>query len=80
MSVFQIDLQTNQTVKVYKPGFQLGEMVEEMEVVGGSSPNSIAVGSQFVYVSNATNDNIAVIDYKTKKIKAHIPIQFSIGA
>lgn len=77
MSVFQIDLRTNQTVKVYKPGFQLGEMVEEMEVVGGSSPNSIAVGSQFVYVSNATNDNIAVIDYKTKKIKAHIPILFS---
>jgi DNA-binding beta-propeller fold protein YncE len=39
MSVFQIDLRTNQTVKKYKPGFQLGEMVEEMEVVGGSSPN-----------------------------------------
>ena len=77
MSVFQIDLTTNQTVKVYKPGFQLGEMVEEMEVVGGSSPNSIAVGSKYVYVSNATNDNIAVIDYKTQQIKSHIPIQFS---
>jgi YVTN family beta-propeller protein len=77
MSVFQIDLKTNKTVKVYKPGFQLGEMVEEMEVVGGSSPNSVAVGSQYVYVSNATNDNIAVIDYKTKQIKTHIPIQFS---
>jgi YVTN family beta-propeller protein len=77
MSLFQIDLQTNKTVKVYKPGFQMGEMVEEMEVVGGSSPNSIAVGSKYVYVSNATNDNIAVIDYKTRKIKSHIPIQFS---
>jgi len=76
MSVFQIDLSTNQVVKKYKPGFQLGEMVEEMEVVGGSSPNSIAVGSRYVYVSNASNDNIAVIDYKTKQIKAHIPIRF----
>jgi DNA-binding beta-propeller fold protein YncE len=77
MSVYQIDLRTNQTIEIYKPGFQIGEMVEEMEVVGGSSPNSIAVGSQYIFVSNATNDNIAVIDYKTKKIKAHIPIQFS---
>ena len=77
MSVFQIDLQTNKIVKKYKPGFQLGEMVEEMEVVGGSSPNSLAVGSKFAYVSNATNDNIAVLDFKTQKIKSHIPIQLT---
>jgi YVTN family beta-propeller protein len=77
MSVFQIDLSTNQIVKKFKPGFQLGEMVEEMEVVGGSSPNSLAVGSQFAFVTNATNDNIAVIDIKTRKIKSHIPIRFS---
>lgn len=77
MSVFQIDLHSNKIVKKYKTGFQIGEMVEEMEVVGGSSPNSIAVGSKYIYVSNATNDNIAVIDYKTQKIKHHIPIQFS---
>jgi DNA-binding beta-propeller fold protein YncE len=77
MSVFQIDLQSNKIIKKYKPGFQLGEMVEEMEVVGGSSPNSLALGSQYAYVSNATNDNIAVLDFKTQKIKSHIPIQFS---
>ena len=77
MSVFQIDLTRNQILKKFKPGFQLGEMVEEMEVVGGSSPNSLAVGSQFAYVTNATNDNIAVIDIKTRKINSHIPIRFS---
>jgi len=77
MSVFQIDLQTNKIIKKYKTGFQIGEMVEEMEVVGGSSPNSIAVGSKYIFVSNATNDNIAVIDYKNQKIKNHIPIKFS---
>ena len=77
MSVFQIDLNTNKIVKKYKPGFQIGEMVEEMEVVGGSSPNSIAVSSKYIFVSNATNDNVTVIDYKTRKIKTHIPIQFS---
>lgn len=77
MSVFQIDLRTNKIVSKYKTGFQIGEMVEEMEVVGGSSPNSIAVSSNYIFVSNATNDNIAVIDYKTKKIKRHIPIRFN---
>ncbi|MCZ2474418.1 bifunctional YncE family protein/alkaline phosphatase family protein [Aquirufa ecclesiirivi] len=77
MSIFQINLSNNQITKKYKPGFQLGEMVEEMEVVGGSSPNSLAVSSKFAYVSNATNDNIAVLDYATKQIKSHIPIKLN---
>ena len=30
----------------------------------GASPNSVVVGSRYAYVSNATNDNISIIDYK----------------
>jgi DNA-binding beta-propeller fold protein YncE len=75
MSVFTIDLSTNQVVDKFKTGLQVGEMVEGAEVVGGASPNSIAVGKQFIYVTNATNDNIAVIDYKNHKIIGHIPIK-----
>jgi DNA-binding beta-propeller fold protein YncE len=74
MSVFVIDLQTNQVTDKFKTGHQIGQMIEDSEVVGGASPNSIAVGSQFAYVSNATNDNISVIDYKNHKITGHIPI------
>ncbi len=74
MSVFSIDLATNTVIDKYKPGYQIGQMVEGAEVVGGASPNSLAVGSQFAYVTNATNDNIAVIDYRNHKIVAHIPI------
>lgn len=74
MSVFTIDLKTNQVVDKFKTGYQIGKMIEEAEVVGGASPNSIAVGSHFAYVSNATNDNISVIDYKNHKIVSHIPI------
>ena len=74
MSIFSIDLQSNQVVDKYKTGYQIGEMIEDAEVVGGASPNSIAVGSQFIYVTNATNDNISVIDYRAHKIVAHIPI------
>ena len=75
MSVFTIDLATNKVMDKFKTGHQIGQMVEDAEVVGGASPNSIVVGSRFAFVTNATNDNITVIDYKTRKIVAHIPIK-----
>jgi YVTN family beta-propeller protein len=75
MSVFVIDLATNTVTDKFKTGHQIGQMIEDAEVVGGASPNSVAVGSQYAYVSNATNDNISVIDYKNHKITGHIPIK-----
>jgi len=74
MSVFTIDLETNRVMDKFKTGFQIGHMIEDAEVVGGASPNSIAVGGQYAYVSNATNDNISIIDYKNHKIAGNIPI------
>ena len=74
MSVFTIDLTTNKVVDKFKTGFQIGEMIEGAEVVGGASPNSIAVGKKFAYVTNATNDNISIIDYRSHKILGHIQI------
>ena len=74
MSVFTIDLITNKVIDKFKTGFQIGEMIEEAEVVGGASPNSIAVGKKFAYVTNATNDNISIIDYKSHKIRGYIQI------
>lgn len=75
MSVFTIDLASNTVINKFKTGYQIGEMVEDAEVVGGASPNSIAVGKQFIYVTNASNDNIAVIDHKKGKIVKHIPVR-----
>lgn len=74
MSVYTIDLQSNTVTDKYKPGYQIGQMIEGAEVVGGSSPNSLAVGQQYAYVTNATNDNISVIDYKNHRIVGTIPI------
>ncbi len=74
MSVFTIDLTTNKVTKKFKTGYQIGQTVEEAEVIGGASPNSIAVGEQYAYVTNATNDNIAIIDHKKQEIVDHIPI------
>ncbi|MEE9437495.1 MAG: YncE family protein, partial [Saprospiraceae bacterium] len=75
MSVFTIDLNDNKVISKFKTGHQIGQTVEDAEVVGGASPNSIAVGKQFAYVTNATNDNISIIDHTTQKIVGHIPIQ-----
>lgn len=75
MSVYTIDLGTNKVIDKFKPGYQVGQMVEGAEVVGGASPNSIAVGSKYAYVTNATNDNISVIDYRAHTIAGQIDIK-----
>ncbi|MCW3105609.1 MAG: Phosphoesterase family protein [Segetibacter sp.] len=75
MSVYTVDLLTNKVIDKFKPGHQIGQMVEDAEVIGGASPNSIAVGSRYAYVTNATNDNISVIDYRSHKIVDHIPVK-----
>ena len=75
MSVFVINLATNKIIARLKTGHQIGQMIEDAEVVGGASPNSIAVGNKYAYVTNATNDNISVIDYKAGKIISHISIK-----
>ena len=75
MSVFTIDLATNKVIDKFKTGHQIGQMIEDAEIVGGASPNSIAIGDRYAYVTNATNDNISVIDFKSRKIVGHIPIK-----
>ncbi|MEO0066679.1 MAG: hypothetical protein RI983_2005 [Bacteroidota bacterium] len=77
MSVFVIDLATNKVLSKLKTGHQIGELIEDIEIVGGASPNSIAVGKQYAYITNATNDNISVIDYRAQKVVKHIPIKVS---
>lgn len=74
MSVFTIDLETNKVVRKFKTGHQIGQTVDDAEVVGGASPNSIAVGQKYAYVTNATNDNISIIDHESQEIVGHIPI------
>jgi YVTN family beta-propeller protein len=74
MSVFMVDLRSNTVIEKFKTGHQIGQMIEDAEVVGGASPNSVAAGTKAAYVSNATNDNISVIDYETRRIISHIPI------
>lgn len=70
-SVFVINLEKENSPVVeakIKTGTLVGEKIEGIPAVGGSSPNSLAVTGKYVFVSNGTNDNISVIDYKQNKI------------
>ena len=49
------------TAKI-KTGHLVGDLVEDIPAVGGSSPNSIVATDKYVFVSNGNNDNISVID------------------
>ena len=75
MSVYTIDLDNNKVMDRFKTGYQVGQMVEGAQVTGGASPNSIGVGNRYAYVTNATNDNISVIDYREHKIVDQIDIR-----
>jgi YVTN family beta-propeller protein len=58
-----------------KTGVLVGETIEGIPAVGGSSPNSLAVTDRYVFVSNGTNDNISVIDIQKDTIATEIPLK-----
>jgi YD repeat-containing protein len=43
------------------------------------TPNSVAVGRQFAYVSDASNDSISVINESNQKIVGHFCIRLDPG-
>jgi DNA-binding beta-propeller fold protein YncE len=74
MSVWVVDLYKNEVVAKLKTGLQIGEKIEDVEIMGGASPNSVAVGSKYAYVSNASNDLISIIDISKNKIIGDIKL------
>ncbi len=64
-SVWTIDLSDPNLPRIAgktKTGTLVGELIEGIPAVGGSSPNSLVATDQYVFVSNGNNDNISVID------------------
>lgn len=65
MSVWTLDVRKPTKATVVgktKTGHLVGEELEDFPAVGGSSPNSIVVTDDLVYVSNGSNDSLTVID------------------
>ncbi len=74
-SVWKIELGNKPIVKAkIKTGFLVGDVVDGIPAVGGSSPNSVVCDGNFVYVSNGNNDLISVIDIKLDKVVDNIEL------
>ncbi len=57
-----------------KTGNLVGQMVEGIPAVGGSSPNSIVASGSYVFISNGSNDNITVLDAANRSILKQISL------
>lgn len=77
-SVWAVSLEKDNAPEVVakiKTGNLVGQMVDGIPAVGGSSPNSLAVTDRYLFVSNGNNDNITVIDTKNDSIIKEIFIK-----
>lgn len=74
MSVFGVDLSAGTVVARVKTGYLVGAERDGQRTIGGSSPGGVVAGRRFVYVSNATNDTISVIDAATGRLAGEIPL------
>jgi YVTN family beta-propeller protein len=72
---FDVSKASTTTAAKIKTGVLVGDVIDGIPAVGGASPNSIAASDEFVYVSNANNDNVSVIDAKEKKIVDQIELK-----
>ena len=62
MSLFAVDLESGAVTVRAKTGYLVGAERDGLKTIGGASPGGVAAGTRWVYVSNATNDTVSVID------------------
>ncbi len=72
---FDVSKETPIIVSRVKTGVLVGEEVDGISAVGGSSPNSMVATDKYVYVSNGNNDNISVIDAQQNKVVESIELK-----
>jgi len=66
------DINNPEVTARIKTGNLVGQMVEGIPAVGGSSPNSLVATSDYIFVSNGNNDNITVIDIRNDSVITEI--------
>jgi hypothetical protein len=57
-----------------KTGYLVGAARDDLVTVGGASPGAVVAGRRFVYVANATNDTISLIDAEGGRIVRQIEL------
>jgi DNA-binding beta-propeller fold protein YncE len=70
--IIDVSVDTPRVLHKVKTGFLVGEKIEGVPAVGGSSPNSIVTTGRQVFVSNGNNDCISVIDAVEGKVVKNI--------
>lgn len=79
-SVWALNVTNPSQPKVFskiKTGNLVGQLIEGIPAVGGSSPNSIVTAGNNVFISNGNNDNITVLDSRKQEIITHIKLNLS---
>ena len=69
------DLENPKVTAKIKTGNLVGQMVEGIPAVGGSSPNSLVATTRWIFASNGNNDNITVIDTKNDSVVREISLK-----
>ena len=62
MSLVRVDLSAGMVTARLKTGYLVGAERDGLRTIGGSSPGGVVAGRRWVYVSNATNDTVTVVD------------------
>lgn len=74
MALFAVDLASMTVVSRVKTGYLVGAERDGQRTIGGSSPGGVAAGRRHVYVTNATNDTVTVVDAGTGRVTAEIAL------
>jgi len=75
MSVFKVNLATGAVESRTSTGYPVGAERDAIRTVGGASPGSLVAGKHLVYVANATNDNISILDADSGRVVQHIDLK-----
>jgi len=74
MSLFRVDLAAGAVTARLKTGYLVGAERDGVRTIGGSSPGGVVAGRRWVYVSNATNDTITVVDAAAGAVAGEIQL------
>ncbi len=74
MTAWIIDVITNSVVAKIRTGQKVGEFIDDIEIVGGSHPNSIVCNGDYAYISQSQSDQITVIRLSNNRLVCQIPI------
>ncbi|MBK7597950.1 MAG: hypothetical protein IPJ07_05255 [Acidobacteria bacterium] len=76
-SIWSYEIDSGGKLKVAaksKTGRLIGETANGISVIGASSPSGVVAGSRHVFVSNANNDSVTVLDSSSNKVIANVDL------